>query len=140
MRLLLTVTALLFTSTLLADLVVVVDKQSTLEQLNQREVANIFLSKKTSMKNIGRVYPVELNNSSYKEDFYQKISGKTLPQVNSYWTTLIFTGKGKPPRNMSDFNQLVEELKNNPDSITYLPADKITENMKVVYVFSRAQD
>lgn len=34
--------------------------------------------------------------------FYREIAGKTLPQINSYWTTLIFTGKGKPPRSIDE--------------------------------------
>ena len=47
-----------------------------------------------------RVQPMELSDLGYKAIFYREISGKTLPQINSYWTTLIFTGKGKPPKNI----------------------------------------
>lgn len=34
----------------------------------------------------------------------------TDSQIKSYWSRLIFTGKGKPPRRLSDIDSLINHL------------------------------
>ena len=118
------------------EMVVVVHKDSSVEQLDQHQVANIFLSKTNRMADGSRVMTLELSNAEYKEVFYKEIAGKTLSQINSYWTTLIFTGKGKPPKAIEKTQSLIDELADNLKAISYLPIDKTTESMKVVYTFN----
>jgi hypothetical protein len=60
------------------------------------------------------------------------ISRKTPSQINSYWTTLIFTGKGKPPRELSTQQKLFDELAKNPGAITYLSSTQVNAEVKVV--------
>ena len=118
-----------------AEMAVVVHKDSSVEKLDQRQVANIFLSKTNRMADGSRVVPLELSNAEYKEVFYKEIAGKTLSQINSYWTTLIFTGKGKPPKGIEEIQGLIDELADNLKAISYLPIEQTTEAMKVVYTF-----
>ena len=118
------------------EMVVVVQKDSSVGALKQHQVANIFLSKTNRMADGSRVVTLELSNAEYKEIFYKKIAGKTLSQINSYWTTLIFTGKGKPPKGIEKTQSLIDELADNLKAISYLPIDKTTEAMKVVYTFN----
>lgn len=135
MRRLLALLALLLASASHAELAVVVGKDSPLDKLDEREVADIFLAKITRLADGSRVNPVELRDSAYKALFYREISGKTLPQINSYWTTLIFTGKGKPPRNIDEEKRLLELLNSDPHAISYIPVGQIRESLKVLYVF-----
>lgn len=113
---------------------VVVNKSSAVGKLDKREVANIFLSKTTRHHNNQTVTPLELHDTATQELFYHEISGKTLAQINSYWTTLIFTGKGRPPKKISGVAQLIEALSKNPNAITYLPLNQITGSMKIVHM------
>ncbi len=135
MRRLLALIALLAATSSYAGLAVVVGKGSAIEKLDQREVANIFLAKTTQLPDGSRVKPVELNDNGYKTLFYREISGKTLAQINSYWTTLIFTGKGRPPKNIEEAGRLIELLNSDPHAISYLPLGQITESVKVLYIF-----
>lgn len=135
MRALLGLIALLAATAGHAELVVVAGRGSPIEKLDQREVANIFLARTTHLADGSRVRPIELSDSGYKAAFYREISGKTLAQVNSYWTTLIFTGKGKPPKGIGEPSRLAEALNSDPYAITYIPLGQITESMKVLYVF-----
>ncbi len=126
---------LIISCTATAELVVVVGKDSPLEELGRNEVANIFLAKTNRLADGSRIRPLELSDEGYKADFYRKIAGKTLPQINSYWTTLIFTGKGRPPKNVTETSSLVDKLNSDPHTISYLPLEQVTETMKVVHVF-----
>jgi len=134
MRLLLGLIGLLLCAGVNAGgLVVVVDKSSPVTRLDQREVASIFLAKTNRIELGGRVVPLELNDTPFRQLFYRQISGKSLAQINSYWTTLIFTGKGRPPKKVGALTELIELLASDPHAITYLPADQITDSMKVVH-------
>lgn len=136
MRRLLGIIAFLAAAAGHAELAVVAGKGSSIERLDGQEVANIFLARTTQLRDGTRVHPVELNNNAFKAAFYREISGKTLAQVNSYWTTLVFTGKGKPPRSVEDPSQVVELLNSDPHAVAYLPVGKATESLKILHTFN----
>lgn len=117
-----------------AEMVVVVAKTSLIAELTEREIKRIFLAKTRRLRDGSRVQPVELSNSSYKEQFYRKVTGKNLRQLNSYWTTLIFTGKGKPPRKMDKKEALLSEVATNPSAIAYLPEEYLDGRFKVIHI------
>ena len=119
----------------LAQTVVVVAKNSVIEQLNDRQIANIFLARTKHFPNGEKASPMELKHNEMRASFYRQISGKTLNQLNAYWTTLVFTGKGKPPRPYSDSRDLLEKFNRQPGAITYLSREQVTARMKVVYSF-----
>jgi len=122
-----------FSDPLAADIAVVVGPESPIRELDGRQVANIFLSKTNRFEDGSRAEPVELSDTDLKSRFYQLISGKTLSQINSYWTTLIFTGRGKPPASHESPAEIVQLLMSDPHAISYLPQDGIPEELRVVY-------
>jgi len=135
MKRLLTLILLVMSTQLQAEMVVVVHKDSAVDALNQQQISNIFLAKTNRTTTGLKVTPVELINSDYKRMFYGKITKKTLSQINSYWMSLIFTGKGKPPKKLENVASLIEELSVNSNAISYLPAEQTTTAMKVIYTF-----
>ena len=56
---------------------------------SQSDVANIFLGKDKSMKGIDQA-----GWTPAKEAFYAGVTSKNESQLKSYWSGLIFTGKG----------------------------------------------
>ena len=126
---------MLAATTVNAEILVVVGKASPIENINERDVSNIFLAKTNHLADGSLITPLKLSDQNYESNFYHKISGKTPSQLSSYWTTLIFTGKGKPPKEFNDKKKLVEELTKNPSAIAYLPAEQLSDQMKVIYTF-----
>jgi hypothetical protein len=116
-----------------ADIAVVVGKNSSVNNIDEREVSNIFLSKTRFLHNGTKVKAFELNNELIKKEFYKAIANKSPSQINSYWTTLIFTGKGRPPRKVQEINRLIQVLNDTPNAIAYLPQEKVTDSMRVVH-------
>ena len=117
-----------------ADFAVVVPQGSPIQTLSEQEVASIFLGKTNRFPNGDRALPLELNDEQLRQRFYQKVSGKSLIQLKSYWATLVFTGKGKPPRVLRDVADMERNLPNLPGAISYVPEEDVTEAMKVVYL------
>lgn len=117
-----------------AEFAVVVPQGSPIQTLSEQEVASIFLGKTNRFPNGDRALPLELNDQQLRQLFYQKVSGKSLIQLKSYWATLVFTGKGKPPRMVRDVAEVEWSLPNVPGAITYVHTDEVTDSMKVVYL------
>jgi len=118
-----------------SQVVVVVSKDSVVESLNNQQVANIFLAKSNRFPNGNKATPIEIKNNAIRAKFYHSITGKSENQLNAYWTTLVFTGKGKPPKNLPNYDNLMMQLLNKPDAISYMLANQVTNNLKVVYKF-----
>lgn len=135
MKLFITLLLITLSSLSYAQTVVVVAKGSDIETLDDQYVANIFLARTTRFPNGSRAMPIELKGNPLRSRFYQEISGKTPNQLYAYWTTLVFTGKGKPPRSYSNAEELQKKLLSHQGSITYLPIDQVTKEMKIVYSF-----
>lgn len=116
-------------------IVVVVSKDSDIEALDNQQVANIFLARTRMFPNGNKAVPIELKNNEIRNRFYNEISGKTASQLNAYWTTLVFTGKGKPPKSLSNSDKLILQLLDQPGAISYVLDNQVNEKMKVVYRF-----
>jgi len=114
------------------DIAIVVSKDFDANALDKSDVSRIFLAKTNRVNSI-RIKVVELKNSSYKKEFYKNVSGKTLGQLRAYWTTLIFTGKARPPKQIRTKTELEAKIKNDTSVITYLPLSEVTDDMKILY-------
>jgi ABC-type phosphate transport system substrate-binding protein len=118
-----------------SDMVVVVSKQSAINKLDDKNIANIFLTRTNRYPNGRKAIPIELSGSEFRNDFYQEISGKTPMELTAYWTTLIFSGKGRPPKGYGDIASLIERLEKTPTAISYISLAQVTDSLKVVYQF-----
>lgn len=115
-----------------ADLVVVTGSNSTITSLTETEVRQLFSGQ---LKTVAgqRVQALDLPNSGqHREEFYRKLMGRTPEQMRAYWTRLIFTGQGKPPREVSNTQELTT-LVGSGEYIGYLPADAAGGNVRVLY-------
>lgn len=115
-----------------ADLVVVTGSNSSITSLTENEVRQLFSGQ---LKTVAgqRVQPLDLPNSGqHREEFYRKLMGRTPEQMRAYWTRLIFTGQGKPPREVSSTQELTT-LVGSGEYIGYLPAEDAGANVRVLY-------
>lgn len=118
-----------------SSVVVVVAKNSPIEVLNLNQVANIFLARTNRFPSGEKSTPVEFVYGDFREEFYINISGKNAKQLMAYWTTLVFTGKGRPPKGYKELENLMAALPLKLNYITYLDSALVTKDMKVVYRF-----
>jgi ABC-type phosphate transport system substrate-binding protein len=118
----------------MAEVVLVVGKDSPIDSLSRREVNDIFLGTTTRLPKVGKVIPLDRSEDRLRADFYQDYTGKDLPQVKAHWAKYIFTGRGYPPKTVSSIDELKEMLKRNPNAIGYVTPDKVDNSMKALAV------
>ncbi|MBF0675140.1 phosphate ABC transporter substrate-binding protein [Pseudomonas sp.] len=98
------------------------------KQPSQAEVANIFLGKDKSLKG----YDLKGWNPT-KETFYTQVTSKNEAQLKSYWSGLIFTGKGQPLATLDDDAAVVARVASDSNAIGYVDSQAVTGSVKVLF-------
>ncbi|UPQ82429.1 phosphate ABC transporter substrate-binding protein [Pseudomonas knackmussii] len=95
---------------------------------SQSDVANIFLGKDKSMKG------VDLKDwTPAKESFYSAVTSKNESQLKSYWSGLVFTGKGQPMASVADDAAMVAKVAAEADAIGYVDSAAVNDSVKVLF-------
>lgn len=115
-----------------AEVVLVVAKDSPIENLSRHEVNDIFMGTATRLPRVGKVTPLDRSEDRLRADFYQSYIGKDLAQVKAHWAKFIFTGRGYPPKTVTSIEELKQVLQKNPNAIGYVTPDKVDDSMKVL--------
>lgn len=95
---------------------------------SQSDVANIFLGKDKSMKGVDQA-----GWTPAKEAFYAGVTSKNESQLKSYWSGLIFTGKGQPLPSVADDAAVVAKVAAEADAIGYVDASAVNGSVKVLF-------
>ncbi len=118
-----------------ADLVVIANPGGGFDKLSRDETINIFMGRYKKLPSGITALPVD--EGSQKAAFYRALVGKELPEIQSYWARLVFSGQSSPPRLMENADEVIETVSNNKGAIGYVDRKKVTVRVKVVLDLSR---
>ncbi|MGI4857349.1 MAG: phosphate ABC transporter substrate-binding protein [Janthinobacterium lividum] len=118
-----------------AELVVVVSDKNPLATLTENQVADIFLGRTGYFPGGGPATPIDQpDDSPSRAEFYRVITGKSPAQLKVYWSKLIFTGRGQPPREVGDAAAVKKLLIARPDTIGYIDSSDQDPRLKVIRI------
>jgi ABC-type phosphate transport system substrate-binding protein len=116
-----------------ADIVAVVSARSAVTGLSAEQVAAIFLGRTSHFPDGTLAVPVDLSDGSVERDeFYTKVAGKTPAQLKAYWSKIIFTGRGQPPRAVHNDRDMKKYLADHPDAIGYIDSALVDDSVRVL--------
>lgn len=74
--------------------------------------------------------------STERAEFYQSLLGKNTAQMNAHWASLSFSGKARPPKEMTtaDVSALVQWMEEKSNRIGYAPLNHIPDDATVLFV------
>lgn len=117
----------------LAEVVVVVSAKSAVTALTASQAADIFLGKSKEFPSGGQAIPIDQNEgSAIRDEFYTKVAGKSAAQVKAYWSKIIFSGKGQPPKEVADSAAVKKLIADNPNVIGYIDKAAVDSSLKTV--------
>ena len=117
----------------LADVVPVVSSKSAIKSLTLDQVADIFLGRVSHFPNGLLAVPIDLRDGSPERDrFYERIAGKSPAQVKAYWSKIIFTGRGQPPKAVSTDVDMKKLIADNLTAIGYIDASLIDDTVRAL--------
>jgi ABC-type phosphate transport system substrate-binding protein len=119
-----------------AEVAVIVSASNANAAMSDKDIAKLFLGKTKSFPDGKQAIPVDQNAGTPARDaFRDTVLGKSASQLKSYWSRLIFTGKGTPPKESGDDAGVKALVADNPDLIGYVDASVVDGSVKVLYKF-----
>ena len=120
-------------NTVMADVVAVVSSTSAIISLSNAQVTDIFLGKVNRFPNGSLAVPIDqIEGSPARDEFYATYAGKSAAQVKSLWAKIIFTGRGQPPKAVSNSNEVRKLLATNPQAIGYVERSSVDSTVKIL--------
>jgi ABC-type phosphate transport system substrate-binding protein len=120
-----------------ADLVLVANPSSGIEHLTKSEIINIYLGRYRRLSTGSTAVPIDLaensGNAENKAIFYRQLVNKNLAEINAYWSRLVFSGKTRPPKQVSNIEEALEFVANNPNALAYIDRSAVNSQVIIVY-------
>lgn len=125
----------LLSASVFAEVAVVVHP-SVSDSASKKQISRVFLGKSKKLPGGQKVTPVALSEgNAARDEFNDKVLGKSDSQLKSYWSKLIFTGKGQPPSELDSDADVVAKVSSDPGTIGYISQESVTDAVKVLATF-----
>lgn len=118
------------------EMVVVVNARNPINKMSADEVQQLFMGQSEFFPTGSPAVAVnQPESAAVRGEFDSKVLGKTPTQLHAYWSKMVFTGKGKPLKELASSKDVVDFLAKNPNAIGYMEKSAIDNTVKVVYGF-----
>jgi hypothetical protein len=118
-----------------AEFVVVVSAKNPVATLRAEQVAAIFLSQTGRFPGGEEATALDLPvGSPLRDEFYNKIAARTPALMKAYWTKMVFTGRGQPPRELPNSAAVRRMVADNPAMIAYIDRAALDASVKAIQV------
>ncbi|MYM24890.1 phosphate ABC transporter substrate-binding protein [Duganella sp. FT135W] len=118
-----------------AEFVVVVSAKNPVATLRAEQVAAIFLGQTGRFPGGEEATPLDLPvGSPLRDEFYNKVAARTPALMKAYWTKMVFTGRGQPPRELPNSAAVRRMVAENPAMIAYIDRSALDASVKTIQV------
>lgn len=117
-----------------AEVAVIVHPSAGFNSLTEDDISRLFLGKSKSFPSGSQAVPLNQNEGSATRDkFNEGVCKKNASQYKAYWSQLVFTGKGTPPKDVGDDAAVKAQVAANPNAIGYVDSSVVDSSVKVVF-------
>jgi ABC-type phosphate transport system substrate-binding protein len=116
-------------------IVVVVSAQNPMTEISRLHLADLYLGRTTRFPNGEAAEPIDQGAASpARAAFYQGYLGRSLAQVKAHWSKIVFTGRGRPPRDVPTCAEVKELVAGDVHAIGYVERRKVDGSVRVLRV------
>jgi len=116
------------------DIKVIANPSVGASSLSTEELKGVFLATKTSLSDGSHVEPVLEKSGSTHEEFVRTYLGKTDAALQTYYRSLVFTGKASMPKALGSDAEVVAYVAKTKGAIGYVSAGATTAGVKILEV------
>jgi ABC-type phosphate transport system substrate-binding protein len=128
------VLAVAATSASASDVKVIANSSVGASSVSADELKGVFLATKTSLSDGSHVEPVLEKGGVTHEAFVKNYLGKTDAALQTYYRSLVFTGKASMPKALGDDAEVVAYVAKTKGAIGYVGAGASTAGVKTLEV------
>ncbi len=123
------------TAALAADIVVVANPKVADSSLSDEQIKGIFLGQMKAWPSGVKAEVVILKETSdLHEDFLNKHIGRSAAQFNNTWKQLVFTGKGRMPKEFATEGKLSEYVSATEGAVGYISSGTAKGSAKAISI------
>jgi ABC-type phosphate transport system substrate-binding protein len=116
-----------------ADLVVVIINKDIAPAVDKEYVAGIYTGRIKGWPDGSPVFPLDQGESSAaRAEFYATVVGRSQTNMQALWAQNIFSGKGLPPKIVSQGAEMKRLVATNRNAIGYILASEVDDTVKVL--------
>jgi ABC-type phosphate transport system substrate-binding protein len=114
-----------------ADMAVIVSAKSNISSLDKSQISDIFLGKAATYPDGSQAVPIEqAEGAAVREEFHNLVTDKSGSQLKSYWSKMVFSGKGNPPKEVPNSAEMLKLIAANPNLIGYVEKGAVNASVK----------
>jgi hypothetical protein len=117
-----------------ADVKVIANPSVGASSVSTDELKGVFLATKTSLSDGSRVEPVLEKGGPTHEAFLKEYIGKTDSAFETYYRSLVFTGKASMPKTTASDADMIAYVAKTKGAIGYVSADAAVAGVKTLDV------
>lgn len=101
--------------------------------LTADQASALYLGKGNKLPNGSNATVFELENGNpLRVAFHDKVTGKSEAQLQSYWSRLVFTGKGSPPTQLANTGLMKSTIASTPNAVGYIDESEVDASVIVL--------
>jgi hypothetical protein len=116
------------------DIKVIANPSVGASSVSADEIKGVFLATKTSLSDGSHVEPVLEKDGPAHEAFLKQFIGKTDTALETYYRSLVFTGKASMPKTLAADAEVVAYVAKTKGAIGYVSAAASTAGVKTLEV------
>ena len=104
--------------------------------VSEDDLSRLFLGRASSFADGSKATPLNLvEGQASREEFDNKVLNRSSSQLKAYWSKLVFTGKGTPPKELADDAAVKAAVAADATAIGYISSGSADASVKVVATF-----
>lgn len=115
-----------------AETVIIASSKNPNTALTADQAEKLFLGKINAFPDGSTAIPMDLPKGAERDAFYGKLTGKNSNQLKAYWSKLVFTGSGQPPKEAESTQDMVNLVGKNPNLLGYVDKSAVNSSVKVL--------
>lgn len=129
---LLGVLVLLMALPLKAEIVIIGNINSPINNLTKQQVQEIYMGRSRELPDGSYVLPFEY--PELRNHFYTQLTGRPIEQVNAYWARIMFSGQAVQPHKIQDEQALIKIVVDNRSALAYVDKKSVSsKQVKVLF-------
>ncbi|NJD08371.1 MAG: hypothetical protein FIA97_18025 [Methylococcaceae bacterium] len=116
-----------------ADVAVIVNPRNPLDAMTSKQVQDVFMGRTRSFANDRVALPID-QSSPLRAEFYRRLTGRSLEQINAYWARILFTGQASPPLQVPDDAAMLKTIRDNEGAIGYIDKAHLDGSVRVLLI------
>lgn len=116
------------------DIVVIVNQKIDVNKLGREGVIDIFLGRNRHLTSGVTALPMDLPSTSLERaQFYSRLTGKGMSEINAYWARLILSGRASPPTVVHNQEEAIQMVIDKSGAVGYVARSKVVPSVKIIF-------